>query len=172
MFLIISSSLNPNSNSKKLGLFLKSVLDERNTNCEFVDLKECNLPLCDGASSYDNDNVKILNDKIRDAQTILICSPIYNFDLNAAIKNVLELTGSSWKKKQVGFLCAAGGKSSYMSPISFMNSLMLDYRCIIIPRFVYALGGDFDKSKVISQDIKERIISLAEESIYLNKKLK
>ena len=52
-----------------------------------------------------------------------------------------------------------------------MNSLMLDYRCIIIPRFVYAVGNDFDENKIVSEDIKERIISLADDAIYFNRKL-
>jgi FMN reductase len=37
--------------------------------------------------------------------------------------------------KVVGFLCAAGGKSSYMSVMRLANSLMLDFRCLIIPHF-------------------------------------
>ena len=66
------------------------------------------------------------------------------YDLNAAAKNFIELTGRAWTNKVVGFICAAGGKGSYMSVTSFMNSLMLDFRCIIIPRFVYTDASGFD----------------------------
>ena len=37
MFLIISSSLNPNSNSIKLGLFLKDILIEKDIHYDFLD---------------------------------------------------------------------------------------------------------------------------------------
>ena len=57
---------------------------------------------------------------------------------------MIELTGSSWEDKIVGFLCAAGGTTSYMSVMAYANSLMLDFRCVIIPRFVYATGNAFD----------------------------
>jgi FMN reductase len=39
--------------------------------------------------------------------------------------------------KTVGFLISAGGHGSYMSVMPFANSLMLDFRCWIVPRFVY-----------------------------------
>ncbi len=56
---------------------------------------------------------------------------------------MIELAGSAWEDKIVGFLCAAGGMSSYMSVMAYANSLMLDFRCVIIPRFVYATGDIF-----------------------------
>ena len=71
-------------------------------------------------------------------KAILLATPIYNYDVSAAAKNMVELTGSAWRDKTVGFICAAGGTSSYMSVMGLANSLMLDFRCIILPRFVYA----------------------------------
>ena len=81
----------------------------------------------------------------------------------------MELTGRAWTDKLVGFICAAGGKGSYMSPISFMNSLMLDFRCIIIPRFIYATGESFDSNNVPNNDTKDRIKELVNTSIKLGK---
>ena len=71
----------------------------------------------------------------------------------------------------MGFICAAGGKGSYMSPMSFMNSLMLDFRCIIIPRFVYADGDSFDENNNPDSQLKERIEELVDVSISLSKKI-
>ncbi|MAV64197.1 MAG: flavoprotein [Candidatus Marinimicrobia bacterium] len=172
MFLIISSSLNPSSNSRKMGLFLNKELKSKNVSCDFLDLQNYSIPFCGDKSAYDNIHVKNIKEKILNAKTIVICSPIYNYDLSASIKNILELTGKAWYEKNVGFLCAAGGKSSYMSPMSFMNSMILDFRCLIIPQFVYALGSDFDESRIISKDIKERILSLANYAVLLNDKLR
>ena len=45
----------------------------------------------------------------------ILALPIYNYDGNAAAKNLIELTGKGvWLNKTVGFLCSAGG-SSFMS---------------------------------------------------------
>ena len=43
----------------------------------------------------------------RAADAILLAVPIYNYDVNAAAKNLVEHTGSAWENKIVGFLAAA-----------------------------------------------------------------
>jgi len=63
----------------------------------------------------------------------------------------------------VGFLCAAGGKGSYMSVMSLANSLMLDFRCLIIPRFVYSTGEDFEEGEVTDPNVGDRVGELAKE---------
>jgi FMN reductase len=171
MYLIISSSLNPNSKSKKLAHYAKALFEKKSQIVDFLDLKDINMPYCDGSECYEHKNSKLINKKIENADCILISSPIYNYDLNSVIKNVLELSGSSWRNKKVGFLCAAGGYSSYMSPMSFINSLMLDYRCLIIPRYVYATGKDFNNNSIVSDEIKDRIEDLVNEAISITEKL-
>jgi FMN reductase len=109
--------------------------------------------------------VTTLSALIAAARVIIIATPIYNYDANAAAKNLVELTGSSWEDKTVGFLCAAGGGSSYMSIMGLANSLMLDFRCLIIPRFVYAKGDDFREKKHPTADLVARIGQLAEASM-------
>jgi hypothetical protein len=68
-----------------------------------------------------------------------------------------------WNEKLVGFLCAAGGKSSYMAVMSLANSLMLDFRCFILPRFVYSVSDDFGEDEVTNPKVKERVSKLAKE---------
>ena len=87
---------------------------------------------------------KKLSTEVETADGILIAAPVYNYDVAAATKNMIELTGSAWQDKIVGFLCAAGGMGSYMSVMAYANSLMLDFRCVIIPRFVFATSEAFD----------------------------
>ncbi|MEW6736904.1 MAG: NADPH-dependent oxidoreductase, partial [Acidobacteriota bacterium] len=82
---------------------------------------------------------------------------VYNYDVNSAAKNLVELTGDAWNEKIVGFLCSAGGQNSYMSVMSFVNSLMLDFRAVIIPRFVYATKTAFSKNTITDENINNRI---------------
>ena len=93
---------------------------------KFIDLQKIELPICDGDKCYEKPIVDELKSDIENARSILIASPIYNYDLNAVAKNLIELTGQSWTDRLIGFISAAGGKGSYMSPMSFANSLMLD----------------------------------------------
>ena len=156
-YLVISASLRPESLSRVLGQFLAEELEG-----EHLDLREFPLPMCDGDAAYGDPNVEKLRTRIAAARVILVAVPIYNFDANAALKNLVELTGGAWEDKIVGFACAAGGQSSYMSIMGLANSLMLDFRCIILPRFVYATGDDFDGGMITSTEVKRRLQQLAD----------
>jgi NAD(P)H-dependent FMN reductase len=129
-----------------------------------IDLRECPLPFCDGEAAYNHPAVLSLSKTISEARVVILATPIYNFDASSTLKNLIELTGESWDDKIVGFLCAAGGSLSYMSVVSLANSLMLDFRCLIIPRFVFATGNDFEDYELSSTELRERIKQLAEAS--------
>ena len=168
---ILSCSLNPNSRSHKLALAAQASLRAREVSVELVDLTEYDLPLCGGTGSFDHPLVKTLTGIIEAAGAILVSSPVYNYDLTAAAKNAMELTGSSWADKPVGFLCAAGGQRSYMSPIGFANSLMFDFRCLIVPRFVYCTKDDFTAAGEPGPEIRERVEQLAAAAVDLSSAL-
>ena len=51
-----------------------------------------------------------------------------------------------------------------MSVMNFANDLMLDFRCLIIPRFIYAVGGDFEDGRIRNAEIRDRIRELAAEA--------
>lgn len=155
-YLVISTSLRAGSRSRLLGQFLA-----RSLGGEHIDLREFPLPLCDGETAYSAPGVAELAGRIRAARVVLLAIPIYNYDANAAAKNLIELTGRAWTGKIVGFACAAGGDSSYMSILGLANSLMLDFRCVIIPRFVYTTEEHFT-GDAIAPEIEQRLTQLAE----------
>jgi len=95
------------------------------------------------------------------ADGILLATPIYNYDVSAATKNLVELTGKGWEGKVAGFLCTAGGQGSYMSVMALANSLMLDFRTVIVPRFVYATGAAFTSDAIIDPKITVRVAECA-----------
>lgn len=54
-----------------------------------------------------------------------------------------------------------------MSVLGLANSLMLDFRAVIVPRFVYATKADFQGGQLISAEVMARIDELAETSMRL-----
>lgn len=164
-YLVISGSLRPESNSRKMAEVLVKEYRSLGVSTELLDLRETPLPLCDGESAYADPQLPGLAEKIAGARVVVIAAPIYNFDVNAAVKNLIELTGKAWEDKIVGFLCAAGGTSSYMSVMGVANSLMLDFRSVIVPRFVYATYTDFQDGQLVSEKVRDRIGQLAASSI-------
>ena len=99
-YLVISCSLNPESRSRILGNLAYEQLKKQTENVELIDLSEIALPLCDGGPSYSDPQVAPLAKKIEQAGGVLLATPIYNFDVNAASKNLIELTGqNAWNEK-------------------------------------------------------------------------
>ncbi|HEY7087519.1 MAG TPA: NAD(P)H-dependent oxidoreductase [Tepidisphaeraceae bacterium] len=162
--LILSCSLNPSSRSRMLAEEAARVLKSLDAQVTTFDVRNHPLPLCDG-EDCDPKLLAPLRDQIMAADAVVMAVPIYNYDVNAAAKNVVELTGSAWEGKIVGFLCAAGGHGSYMSVMSLANSLMLDFRCLIVPRFVYATGADFAGDSISSPKVKDRVNQLCGEML-------
>jgi NAD(P)H-dependent FMN reductase len=163
-YLIISASLRTASLSRVMAEALRTDYEKLGVTHQLVDLREFTLPLCDGESAYGHQHVTTLSHLIKHARVVVVATPIYNYDANATAKNLIELTGKAWENKTVGFLCAAGGASSYMSIMGLAGSLMLDFRCLVIPRFVYAKGDDFTAAKAPSHELFARIKGLAEVS--------
>jgi FMN reductase len=165
--LIVSCSLNEDSRSHRLAVRAEQVLQHAGHSATLADLRDHELPFCGTKSSYEAPSAKRFTTLIAEADVILMAAPIYNYDLNAAAKNLVELTGAAWRDKVVGFLCAAGGRGSYMSPISMANSLMFDFRCLIVPRFVHAIGEDFREADRLSEEIDARIEQLCGDAMKL-----
>ena len=170
--LVISTSGNPDSNSRRMGREAFMHLQKAGVPCEWLDISELDLPLCDGDECYVAPGARQLSDKIKWADGILVATPVYNYDVSATAKNMIELTGKGWEDKVVGFLCAAGGMSSYMSVMAFANSLMLDFRSVIIPRFVYATGHAFDGDALKDEKLALRIEQLARDLVRFTQALR
>ena len=164
-YLVISTSGNPDSNSRRMARLAFKGLEKAKVDCTWVDISELGLPLCDADACYNQPESRKVRKVIEAADGILIGTPVYNYDVSAAAKNLVELTGKAWENKVVGFLCAAGGMSSYMSVMAFATSLMLDFRCVIIPRFVYATGRAFEGDDLQDKEVGKRIEELAAELV-------
>ena len=146
-------------------------LDNYLEDTEFFDLQDNPLPMCDGDECYDLPEVLAFREKVKKAEGIIMAIPVYNFNVSSGAKNIVELGVRMLYDKTFGFICAAGAKSSYMSVMSLANSLMIDFRCYIIPKFVYATKHDFENEKIINSDIEDRIEELGKELIRVSKAL-
>jgi FMN reductase len=169
MYLVLSTSLNPKSRSRVLAQEIHARmmrLVNGSAAVVYYDLKDHPLPLCDGGACYGHAEAQRLSEVVAAAQGIVMATPVYNYDVSATAKNVVELTGDGWEEKVAGFVCAAGGLGSYMSVMGLANSLMLDYRTFIIPRFVYATSKSFDEQfRLTDEKVEERLDVLAQSMV-------
>ncbi len=162
---IVNANLCPGGKPAVLADTLAALFAAEGHAARLLSLSERPLPNCDGASCYADERTIDATAELAAADAIVLVSPIYNYDLNAAAKNFIELTGASWKGKAVALACTAGADRSYLAPLGFINSLSIDYRCLVSPRFVYATRGDFADGNALPADgeIHRRLRLLAKE---------
>jgi FMN reductase len=163
---VVGCSMNPRSRSFALAELAAEELTAMGHEAPLYDLREHTLPFSGSAESRGHPQVAEFHARFEQAQGILLATPIYCYGSNSAAKNLIELTGNAWQDKPVGFLCSAGGSRSYMSIMGLAESLMLDFRCLIVPRFVYATKSDFalvegQPIRLESEAIRERVTELA-----------
>ena len=169
---VLSCSLRKDSRSAIMAKYAFERLQQSNYDTSYHNLSNYDLPICDAGDCYSHPKVLELSQEIKSTDGIIFATPVYNFNVSASAKNLLELTGESWNEKVVGFICAAGGRGSYMAVMSFANSLMLDFRCVIIPRFVFATDKVFNGDQIIEPAIRERIEELCQNLVRFTKALR
>ena len=161
--LILATSLDDESRSRVVARRAKELIEAKGFQVTLADLRDYALPFCGTEGCKENADARRLRALVEPATHILLAVPIYNYDVNAAAKNVVELMGDAFAGKTVGFICAAGGHRSYMSVMPFANSLMLDLRCWIVPRFVYVTGADVADGRIVNPEIEKRVRGLVDE---------
>ncbi|MFT5232243.1 MAG: NAD(P)H-dependent FMN reductase [Candidatus Krumholzibacteriia bacterium] len=157
---IISTSLNPGSKSQIMATKLAAVLEGKGVQVERVDLRNHALLQAGAPGCWEHPDLEGIKAKIEGASHIVFAVPVYCYDVNSAAKNVIELLGRSFTDKIIGFMCSAGGQGSYMAVMGMANHLMLDFRCVIVPRFFYAAGTDWSEDGVLDPNAEERISTM------------
>lgn len=164
-FTVLSCSLAPESRSRLLAQRAAALLGAAGHDTTFLDLRDHPLPPFDNADIFQSPHFAPLHRAISKADGIVLASPVYNWSLGAAAKNLVEATGATgengaraaWFDKLVTFVCSGGMPHSYMAYSSLAMSLMLDFKCVINPYVVYASGRDWDEEDTLSAALQARL---------------
>lgn len=167
--LIVSTALRAGSKTRVIADALREACETAGVPAAVLDLAATPLPLCDGAGCYKEESVIAATAQVRAARAVVLCFPVYNHQANAAAKNFVEVTNAGWESKVVGLVANGGTDRSYLAPLSMANSLMVDYRCLVVPRFVFVTPANFepDGRLAAAGEIATRLAELARELGYL-----
>lgn len=123
----ISGSLKPNSSTTFIVNLALEAAKEKGADIEFCEICTANLPFCDGRadkSSYPLE-VQDFQQRIRDAQGIIIGTPEYHNSLTGWLKNALDLCGhDEFEHKMVGLIGVAGGAMGAINSINHLRTIM------------------------------------------------
>ena len=167
MILLISFSINPKSKSYKVIKNAYNYLESIHIDSEFIDMRNHKLPFYDGTDEVLNDKtIKKLSNIFNNAEKIIIASPIYNYDVNAVLKNFIDLLSvmryrhKPNKKQLIGVIGAMGNKKSFTSLFPSLTNLQFSFGLYLVPKIVMCTPEDFDEKEEINIDLQKRIMEL------------
>ena len=140
-------------------------IEELGATTEILDLREMNLPFCNGGSEYpEYPDVEVLRDKVKAADGLILATPEYHGSVSGVLKNALDLMSfEHLSGKVTGLISVLGGQSNSNA----LNDLRIIVRWVhgwVIPEQV-AIGQAwqaFDESgKLKDEKLAERFDKLA-----------
>jgi FMN reductase len=169
-FTVIATSLDPESRSAWLCALAARQLAAQGHDVTHLDLRAAPLPPFDNVQGpggcYDHPNTARYHRAIAEADGVLLGVPVYTWGLGSGARTLVELTGSTdaqrglhgaWFDKPVTFLVSGGLDHGYLSHGAFAFGLMVDFRCVVNPHFVYATSAHWDAPQVPGPWLAERL---------------
>jgi FMN reductase len=160
--LVLSTSLHPHSRSRALAAHARGVLSRLGARTDWLDCRALPLPYMDGDTAHAHEATGALRAAIAQADAVVLATGIYNYDASAVAKACLELGGRAWNDKVVALLSASGSLTSCMAPMGIASSLMLDFRCVIVPVFPVATAAAFAGEELTDPECVKRTLLACE----------
>ncbi|MFB9992568.1 NADPH-dependent FMN reductase [Deinococcus oregonensis] len=179
-FTLISTSLDLDSRSAWMIWLAAAHLRAAGHTVTQLDVRETPLPMFDNASAYAHSNAALYHAAIAGADGVLLGVPVYNWGIGAGAKSLVELTGSTdetrglhgaWFDKPVTFLVSGGLNHGYLSHGAFAFGLMVDFKCVVNPHFVYATGAEWAADGVPGEWLETRLARTVDRAIDLSARL-
>ena len=128
-----------------------------------IDLREYDLVFCDGSSDYPADVQRLRRD-VREAQGLLIGTPVYHGSYSGVLKNALDLMGfREFEGRVVGLVGVAGGSSGAMVTLANLRTVFRSLHSWVVPDEVSISKSDsvFSSAGVCNDEpICDRLLNL------------
>ncbi|WP_424018508.1 NADPH-dependent FMN reductase [Halorientalis pallida] len=166
----ICGSLRDESHTRK---GLEHALDraaETGGETELLDLREWDLPVYD-ADASDAGDAGAFTDRVREADAILLGTPVYHGSYATPLKNALDYCGfDEFENKTVGLLAVAGGSfpitalEHLRSVCRALNAWVLPHQAAI-PKASDAFEGDATDWRFVDEGAADRVAVLGERAV-------
>ncbi|WP_276271886.1 NADPH-dependent FMN reductase [Haloarcula litorea] len=148
---------------------VRRALDEAESHgasSELLDLREYDLPVFD-ADHRDAGDAPAFTAAVRDADSILLGTPMYHGSYASPLKNALDYCGfDEFEDKTVGLLAVAGGSF----PITALDHLRAVCRALgswVIPHqaAIPKARNEIEDGAFVDEGTEERVATLGEEAV-------
>jgi len=133
---------------------------------ELLDLREYDLPVFDADDREAADAPEVTR-RIREADSILLGTPVYHGSYSAPLKNALDYCGfEEFENKTVGLLAVAGGGFP-ITALEHLRSVCRALNCWVIPHqaAVPRARNAVENGAITDEGIDERVARLGEEAV-------
>lgn len=171
---IISSSVRTGRVSHRIALFFKNYIDEHQlATSEILDLKEYNFPVFDERLSHQTYPVPEALDfeqKIKNADGVLIVTPEYNGGYPASLKNAIDLLYEEWRRKPIAISTVSNGVFGGSQVITSLVFTLFKIRAWVVPAMCPMPKAQelFDETGIPTdkQSIEKRVAPFIEELLW------
>jgi len=133
---------------------------------ELLDLREYDLPVFDADDREAGDAPEVTR-RIREADSILLGTPVYHGSYSAPLKNALDYCSfDEFENKTVGLLAVAGGGFP-ITALEHLRSVCRALNCWVIPHqaAVPRARNAVENGAITDEGIDERVARLGEEAV-------
>lgn len=143
-----------------------SAASELDASVDLIDLRALDLPVYD-ADDNDGGDAAGLRSRIRDADSVLLGSPMYHGSYSAPLKNALDYCGfDEFEDTTVGLLAVSGG-SFTVPTLDHMRTVCRALNAWVIPHqaAIPSANSQFDGGEFVDPDIEARVETLGERAV-------
>lgn len=137
---------------------------------EVLDLRDAQLPFCDGRDpgTYEG-NVRAILEKVRDADVVVVGTPVYQGSFTGVLKNFLDLLPTAiWRHKIVGLVVTGGTYQHFLVGENQLRPIFSYLRAYVALGYIYAHNAHFNALKEVSDpEILARVVQLGDELVHL-----
>lgn len=133
---------------------------------ELLDLREYDLPPFDPDFDEQGDSEQLAR-AIRNADTVIVGSPVYHGSYSSTVKNALDYCGSDeFEGTTVGLLAVAGG-GSYASTLDHLRVVARTVHAWVLPHQVgiRRAYNQFEDGEFVDEALEERVRKLGRDAV-------
>jgi NAD(P)H-dependent FMN reductase len=162
----IPGSLREHSYTRIAARHALAAAAERGADTRMLDLREFDLPVYDADDGEAGDAQEFTR-LVREADSVVLASPMYHGSYSSALKNALDYCGfDEFENKTVGLLGVAGG-SFPITTLEHLRSVCRALDAWVLPHqaAVPRVSSQIEDGEFRDEDIAERVAVLGERAV-------
>jgi NAD(P)H-dependent FMN reductase len=162
----IAGSLRDGSASREAVEHALDEAERAGASTELLDLREYDLPMID-PDEDDSEDAKWLKASVREADSILLASPMYHGSYSSPLKTALDYCGfDEFENKTVGLLAVAGG-SFPIAALEHLRSVCRALDAWVVPHqaAVPKSHSAFSDGAFVDDGVEERVRELGRQAV-------